>query len=95
MSHSHPAGWAPIEIGIYIDSILKNGIPLPRVGPMKISPAGTVTIEFTSETKITESTLCFTTDTGLRSKRKWQASPRWSWTVKRLPLACPTTQTLT
>ena len=75
MSHSHPAGWAPKEIGIYIDSILKKGTPLPDVTEIKLSAQGTVTVPFVSVTKVTKAELHYTTETGLRSKRKWNSIP--------------------
>jgi hypothetical protein len=71
MRHGHAAGWEPQEIGIYIDSVLKAGTPLPQVGPMRVSDDGTVTAEVQSETKIAGAQLYYTVDTGLRSKRDW------------------------
>jgi dienelactone hydrolase len=75
MGHSHPAGWAPKEIGIYIDSILKDGTPLPQVGKLQLTQDGTVKASIKSETKITKAELHYTTETGLRSARKWQSIP--------------------
>lgn len=72
MGHSHPAGWAPREIEIFIDSLLKNETPLPQAGTMKISEEGTISVPFESLTKIVKAELHFTTETGLRSKRNWQ-----------------------
>lgn len=31
MPHGHPPGWAPIEIGLFADSIFKEGKPLPKI----------------------------------------------------------------
>ncbi len=36
MPHGHPAGWAPPEIGAFVDSLLKGGQPLANLGPLKI-----------------------------------------------------------
>ncbi|QDU76130.1 Alpha/beta hydrolase family protein [Bremerella volcania] len=36
MSHGHPAGWNPPQIGHFMDQWLKQGEPLPRVGHPKI-----------------------------------------------------------
>jgi len=36
MKHGHPAGWAPAEIGIFVDSVLKGGDPLPKIKDIKI-----------------------------------------------------------
>ncbi|MHC4994085.1 MAG: alpha/beta hydrolase family protein [Planctomycetota bacterium] len=73
MRHSHGAGWQPKEIGLFIDSILIGGVPLPIVGPMNVSPEGQVTTPIVSQTKITKATLHYTTETGLRSEREWQS----------------------
>jgi len=35
MPHGHPQGWAPKEIGLYVDSVLRGGDPLPQLGPWK------------------------------------------------------------
>lgn len=74
MRHGHQPGWEPGEIGIFIDSILKEGIPLPDVGEMTVH-ANTVTLPIQSETKIEKAELHFTTDTGLRTERKWETVP--------------------
>ncbi|NNE90488.1 MAG: prolyl oligopeptidase family serine peptidase [Verrucomicrobiales bacterium] len=74
MGHSHPAGWAPKEIGIYVDSILKNGTPLPDVGELK-TENGTVRARVKSETDITKVELHFTEDDGPRTNRKWKSLP--------------------
>ena len=75
MGHSHPAGWKPKEIEIYINSILKSGVPLPKLGSLKTTAAGTVTASIQSQTSITAATLHYTSDQGVRSKRTWQSLP--------------------
>jgi dienelactone hydrolase len=74
MPHGHPPGWAPKEIGIFIDSKCRGGTPLPVPGP--ITATGDV-VEVTCESATTLETaaLHYTTDTGLRSKRTWQSLP--------------------
>ncbi len=71
MGHSHPAGWNPEEIQTFIDSILKEGTPLAKVGKL-VTKDGTVSASFESETKIVKAELHYTTETGLRSKRQWE-----------------------
>ncbi|SMP72283.1 PhoPQ-activated pathogenicity-related protein [Neorhodopirellula lusitana] len=68
MRHSHQAGWNPPEIQIFVHSVLT----LASVGPMHVSDDGIVTVPYQSDTKIVQSELHFTTETGLRSKRKWE-----------------------
>jgi dienelactone hydrolase len=35
LPHSHPAGWAPVEISLFVDQHLRGGSPLARVEAMK------------------------------------------------------------
>lgn len=74
MPHSHPAGWKPVEIGIFVDSILKDGVPLPVLG-VSSRMDGTVTIPVASKTKLTAAQLHYTTDTGPWQKRQWTSKP--------------------
>jgi Na+(H+)/acetate symporter ActP len=39
LKHSHPAGWAPPEIQIYVDQQLRGGVPLPA-GVLGVMVAG-------------------------------------------------------
>ncbi len=75
MGHSHPAGWKPDEIEIFIDSILAGGKPLPSLGKLKNDPSGNVSASMDSQTKILKAELHYTSDQGLRSKRVWQSLP--------------------
>jgi PhoPQ-activated pathogenicity-related protein len=74
MPHSHPAGWAPKEIGLFVDSVLAGGKPLAqferasRSGP-KVSAA------FKAAVPIKEAQLHYTTDTGVWAKRNWTSVP--------------------
>lgn len=74
MGHSHPAGWAPAEIGIFVDSLLKDGVSLPEVGSLAV--AGTTVIApYRAKTKIAKAELHFTTAGGKRSEREWASVP--------------------
>jgi len=70
MPHSHQAGWAPKEIGIYIDSILLGGKPLPKLGTPETKD-GKVRALCASPLKIARAGLHFTTGTGPINKRDW------------------------
>ncbi|MCX7824903.1 MAG: PhoPQ-activated protein PqaA family protein [Verrucomicrobiae bacterium] len=74
MPHSHPSGWAPKEIGLFIDSHCAGGKPLPIPGKPVVED-DRVRLPVKSVTAIQEASLHYTTDTGLRSKRKWQSVP--------------------
>ena len=74
MPHGHPPGWAPQEIGLFIDHYLRGGEPLPSVGEPKTGK-GIVQLSCTSPAKIKEAALHFTTDTTAINKRAWQTKP--------------------
>jgi len=76
MPHGHPPGWAPQEIGLFIDSWCRNGKPLPWLDKPKIEE-DQVTVWCTSSppTTLKKAEINYTTDTGLRSKRKWITVP--------------------
>lgn len=74
MPHGHPPGWAPQEIGLFIDSFCRNGKPLAVPG--KITTQGdTIQLSFESAVPLKSAALHFTTDSGLRSNRQWKTLP--------------------
>ncbi|MEM7696957.1 MAG: prolyl oligopeptidase family serine peptidase [Verrucomicrobiota bacterium] len=73
MGHSHQAGWAPIEIGIFVDSLLKGGDPLPEFDLPSIGLDGLFSVVFYNAVPLREAVLYYTSDEGLRAKRTWQA----------------------
>lgn len=74
MRHGHPPGWAPQEIGLFIDSFCKDGKPLPIPGAVKVD-GDRVRVPYVSKTPIKSAVLHYTTDTGVRSKRSWKSLP--------------------
>ncbi len=74
MPHGHPPGWAPQEIGLFIDSKCRGGKPLPVIGKPK-QEGDHLTASFTSSTGVKTAMLHYTSDTGLRSKREWKSEP--------------------
>ncbi len=74
MPHGHPPGWAPQEIGLFIDAHCRGGAPLPVPGKVEIA-GEKVRVAFTSAVPLKSASLHYTTDAGLRSKRDWQSVP--------------------
>lgn len=74
MPHGHPPGWAPKEIGLFIDSKCIGGKPLPVPGNPVIE-GDKVKVSCTISIPLKEAKLHYTTDEGLRSKRNWQELP--------------------
>lgn len=74
LPHSHPAGWAPVEIGLFIDQHLAKGTPLPQLGEPMLSPSQ-VTIDYRSDTPVVKWGLHYTTGTESINKRMWQTIP--------------------
>jgi cephalosporin-C deacetylase-like acetyl esterase len=71
MPHGHEQGWAPKEIGLFADSILKGGEPLPALGPMKTTD-GRATATCTAKVPVVKAALHYTTDSGRWQDRKWR-----------------------
>lgn len=74
MPHGHQPGWAPAEIGIFVDSYLKGGTPLAIVDPITLNGT-TVTLPYKSPTLVVSAELHYTVEKGLRSERKWITQP--------------------
>ena len=74
MRHGHPPGWAPREIGLFMDSKCRAGAALPGVGKPEVR-GDQVVVSCASSLPLKEAKLNYTTDTGLRSKRQWTSVP--------------------
>ena len=74
MHHSHPDGWKPKEIGLFIDSLCIAGTPLPQIFRPEIK-GESVEAQCASLLPLKKAELIFTTDTDLRSKRQWKTLP--------------------
>ncbi len=70
MPHGHQAGWAPPEIGAFVDSVLKSGEPLLALSPLEIE-GSTAAAKFSGGAKLAKADLHYTTDTGRWQDRKW------------------------
>lgn len=74
MPHGHPPGWAPQEIGLFIDSKCRGGAPLANpAAPAVITDS--IVVPFESQVPLKKAELNYTTDTSLRSKREWKTIP--------------------
>jgi dienelactone hydrolase len=71
MAHGHPPGWAPQEIGLFIDSKCRAGEPLPKLSAPALQN-GEVHVYYESVRRLVKAELHYTMDAGLRSARKWQ-----------------------
>lgn len=71
MPHSHPQGWAPVEIGLFAEQHLRKGKPLARIESCHCK-GDQVEVTFRAEVPVTGAALHFTTDTGPWKERKWQ-----------------------
>jgi dienelactone hydrolase len=74
MGHSHPAGWKPVEIGVFVDSVLKGGVPLAVFGEVRREGAA-VSASVTAQTAMVEAKLHFTQAAGVASKWLWAEVP--------------------
>lgn len=74
MPHSHPDGWARQEIGLFIDSKCKAQSPLPVLGHPEIRE-DRISLPFESQTVLKSAEIHYTTETGIRSERRWKSTP--------------------
>lgn len=74
MPHGHPPGWAPQEIGLFIDSKCRGGQPLPVPGKVTVEGEH-VKVPIKSAVALKSAELKYTSDFGLRSKRTWKSLP--------------------
>ena len=74
MRHSHQAGWAPNEIGRFIDHHLLGSEPLPQLGKAA-SKDGLASVEFKSQSGLKAARLHYTTDTNRLAERNWSSIP--------------------
>jgi len=74
LPHGHQAGWAPVEIGRFVDQNLTKGAPLPVVGEPQIAD-GKVTMPITSSQTLKAAALHFTTDEKPINMREWKSVP--------------------
>ena len=74
MPHSHPDGWAPLEIGVFADSILAAGAPLAKVIDFRHA-GGRLQAMFESARPIIDAEICYTRAAGYWSDRKYNVLP--------------------
>ena len=70
MRHSHVAGWAPKEIGLFIDSKCLGTPALPVPGGW-VDRGDAIELACQSTTALKSAQLNYTTDTVVRSQRNW------------------------
>jgi dienelactone hydrolase len=73
LPHGHQAGWAPTEIGLFVDSILKDGAPLPRLTPVN-TVEGNLSATVDSKTSIKKAELHFAVAQGAWQQRVWKST---------------------
>ncbi|MDF1754555.1 MAG: PhoPQ-activated protein PqaA family protein [Verrucomicrobiales bacterium] len=74
MPHGHQSGWAPKEIGLFVDSKCIDGAnPLPVVGKPVLSVDSVEVAVSYPGGKLKSAKLNYTIDGGIRSKRKWES----------------------
>jgi len=74
MPHGHYQGWAPKEIGQFIDQHLLGSKPLPRVASPSIAD-GRVRAAVDAATPLKRAALHFTAETAPSPKRAWRTLP--------------------
>ena len=70
MPHGHEVGWAPKEIGLYIDHYLRGAPALARVSVPEVV-GGQVRAGVGGQRRVVEAYLHYTEDTGANEEREW------------------------
>ena len=70
MPHGHPPGWAPQEIGLFVDQYLKGGRPLPQLGTPKLVK-GQVVGPLPGKQPVASAELHYTVQSGEFNQRQW------------------------
>jgi dienelactone hydrolase len=74
MPHGHPEGWAPKEIGLFVDSVINDGEPLARF--MSIRQEGRrILATLDTPFHLQSATLNYTTQFGNWQQREWLTIP--------------------
>lgn len=87
MPHGHQAGWAPKEIGLFIDQHVRGGVPLPKIGEPRIQE-GKVLCDWQGPVELISAELNYTVGTEEINKRTWvtaQASIRGNHVIAAPP----------
>jgi dienelactone hydrolase len=70
MPHGHGSGWAPREIGLFVDSVLKGGTPLARLSMPGLN-GGKIEARVTAPGPVRAAKVHYTTDVGHWQDRGW------------------------
>ena len=70
MPHGHGSGWAPREIGLFADSILEGGAPLPRLSTPTLD-GGKLAARAKAAGPLRAAKVHYTTDSGPWQAREW------------------------
>jgi len=71
MPHSHEDGWNPIEISIFADQHLSEGVPLPTIKNIE-TRGNVIKADITGRSSIQDGYLLFTEDTNPWMNRQWE-----------------------
>ena len=97
MPHGHSQGWAATEIGLFVDSILRAGPPLPKIG-RALRDGRTIQAQVETQVPVREAALHYTVDEGPWQDRHWKTIPadvRNDRVQSTLPVAARLTYFLT
>jgi cephalosporin-C deacetylase-like acetyl esterase len=70
LKHSHQHGWAPREIGLFVDSVLRGGKPLAVLG-QAIVEGSQASASIKSKVRLQKAELSYAVAEGPWQKRKW------------------------
>lgn len=76
MPHGHGVGWAPVEIGLWVDEQLKvpGTVPLPSCGSIELKESS-ASAKVTSALPVKQAALCYALPGEVINKREWKSVP--------------------
>ncbi len=75
MPHGHEAGWAPKEIGLFVNGVLKGGEPLAKLAPPTIE-GGKLASRFVAKVPVEKARMLYAIDAGPWQNREWKETAR-------------------
>lgn len=71
MKHGHVEGWQPVEIRYFFESVVNGGVPLPKIGELKVGES-TISTSYSSLVGLRSVSFYYSSDTiSTNANREW------------------------
>jgi len=72
MPHGHEPGWSHPEIPLFVESVVRDGVPLPQIESAKVA-GDSISAAFVAKSPVVVGQLHYTHDQGPWNKRQWES----------------------